>query len=234
MSITWLDDGDPVKVGRPSATSGLGCSRLSPSSPVSTNGNERPTIRSWGKFDVGLFDATVSMMNEYVTFHSMTGEMPGPQGRTHQSICPYQMFETADGRVVMGVPSDERWDDFVALLGRDELREYETTDQRMANRETVTDIIQEEFEQKSTGYWLKKLTEHGFPNGPLNDLSNVVAHEQSRARNFTVQYDDPDASTVQWPGHPVHFPEFSPGIRVQLRDLMSTPKQCSGRWPTIR
>lgn len=215
MSVTGPQNGDPVKVGQAIgdltagmlATVGV-LARLHEREHVSTDSD--PFV---GKFDVGLFDAIVSVMNEYITFHSMTGEVPGPQGRIHQSICPYQVFETADGHIVTGVPSDERWDDFVDLVGREELQEYATNDERMANRETVAGIIQEEFHQESTEYWLERLTERGFPNGPLNDLADVVDHDQAHARDLIVEHDDPDAGTVEMPGHPIHFPDFTPDIR---------------------
>jgi CoA:oxalate CoA-transferase len=166
-----------------------------------------------GKFDVGLFDAIVSIMNEYLTFHEMTGEVPGPQGTSHQSLVPYQLFETADGHVVTGVPSDDRWDDFVDVVGREELRTYETNDQRVEHAEAVVAVIQEEFAKRPTDYWLAELTERGFPNGPLNDVGDVLAHEQARARGLVRSVEDPDAGEVVLPGHPVHFPDFETEIR---------------------
>lgn len=213
MSVTGPRDGAPVKVGQ--AIGDLTAGVLATVGVLARlHEREHTSTDSFaGKFDVGLFDAIVSVMNEYITFHSMTGEVPGPQGTVHQSICPYQVFETADGNIVTGVPSDERWDDFVDLVGRNKLRKYRTNDERMANRETVTGIIQEEFRKESTGYWLEKLTERGFPNGPLNDLEDVVNHNQAHARDLVVEHEDPDAGTVQMPGHPINFPNFSPDIR---------------------
>lgn len=214
MSVTGPEGGDPVKVGQAIGDLTAG---MFATIGVLARLYERERVPSGsfvGKFDVGLFDAIVSVMNEYITFHSMTGEVPGPQGRVHQSMCPYQVFETADGHVVTGVPSDERWGDFVDLVGREELREYETNDERMANRETVTGIIQDEFRGEPTEYWLEQLTERGFPNGPLNDLADVVDHDQAHARNLVVEHEDPDAGTVRMPGHPIHFPDFSPAIRT--------------------
>lgn len=220
MSVTGPKDGDPVKVGQAigDLTAGMFAAmgvlaRLYERERKPGDNAAGADADFVGKFDVGLFDAIVSVMNEYVTFHSLTGDVPGPQGTVHQSICPYQLFETADGHIVTGVPSDERWDDFVDLIGREELREYRTNEERMANRETVVGIIQEELEQEPAAWWLEQLTEKGFPNGPLNDLADVVDHEQTRARNLVVEHDDPDAGSVLLPGHPIHFPEFSPAIR---------------------
>ena len=227
MSLTGPEGGDPVKVGQAigDLTAGMyaaigvlarlnqrdardGVDAADPGGQTPADGADEFV----GKFDVGLYDAIVSLMNEYVTFHSMTGEVPGPQGRSHQSIVPYQLFETADGYVATGVPSDERWDDFVDVVGREELREYATNNERMEHKAEVVSVVQEEFERESTEHWLEQLTEYGFPNGPLNDLEDVVDDPQTAARNLVVEADDPDAGTVVLPGHPLHFPDFEPAV----------------------
>jgi crotonobetainyl-CoA:carnitine CoA-transferase CaiB-like acyl-CoA transferase len=224
MSVTGPEGGEPVKVGQAigDLTAGMFATiavlaRLHERErgAVGTAGAGDGADGSFvGKFDVGLFDAIVSVMNEYLTFHSLTGDVPGPQGRTHQSMCPYGVFETADGHVVTGVPSDDRWEAFVDVVGREELLEYPTNDERMANRETVRGIITEAFTGAPTAHWLDALTEAGFPNGPLNDLADVVAHEQTAARDLAVEIDDPEAGTVTLPGHPVHFPDFDDHVRT--------------------
>lgn len=219
MSVTGPEGGDPVKVGQAIGDLSAGMfatiavlARLHERDRRDETG-ETDDGRFVGKFDVGLFDAIVSIMNEYLTFHSMTDEVPGPQGTSHQSIVPYQLFETADGHVVTGVPSDERWDDFVDVVGREELRAYQTNDERVENEETVVSMIQEEFSNRSTDYWLSALTEHGFPNGPLHDVADIVDHDQTRARGLVRHYDDPDGGEVAVPGHPVNFPDFDTEIR---------------------
>lgn len=211
MSVTGPEGGEPVKVGQAIGDLSAG---MFATVAVLARLHERDRADDFtGKFDVGLYDAIVSLMNEYLTLYSMTDEVPGPQGTTHQTIVPYQLFETADGRLVTGVPSDQRWPDFVDLVGREELLEYPTNDDRVEHRETVVGIIQEEFAKRPTDYWLETLTERGFPNGPLNDVADVVAHEQTAARNLAVEYDDPDEGRLRLPGHPVHFPDYEPDVR---------------------
>jgi CoA:oxalate CoA-transferase len=219
MSVTGPEGGHPVKVGQAIGDLGAGMFATIAILARLHERDRRDGTRGTadgefvGKFDVGLFDTIVSLMNEYFTFHSMTGEVPGPQGTSHQSLVPYQLFETADGHVVTGVPSDDRWDDFVDVVGREELRAYQTNDERVENEETVVSMIQEEFSKRTTDHWLSELTEHGFPNGPLNDVADVVDHDQARARGLIRPHDDPDGGEVALPGHPVNFPDFDTEIR---------------------
>ena len=114
MSVTGPESGSPVKVGQAigDLTAGMQAAigvlaklqergRIDGvgGEPIDTAEGGADTGAFVGKFDVGLFDAIVSLMNEYLTFYSMNGEVPSPQGVTHQSMVPYQLFETADGHV---------------------------------------------------------------------------------------------------------------------------------------
>jgi len=211
MSVTGPEDGEPQKVGQAIADLTTG---MFAAIGVLARLYERDRADDFnGTFDVGLFDSVVTLMNEYLTEYSMDGSVPGPQGTSHQTLVPYQRFETADGAVVTGVPSDDRWADFVDLLGREELLEYETNDDRQGHADTVVDVIQAEFERESTAYWLEKLDEYGFPCGPTNDVEDVVEYEQTRARDLVVPHEDPDWGECLLPGHPINFPDHDDVVR---------------------
>lgn len=208
MSVTGPEGGEPVKVGQ--AVGDLTAGMFAAIGVLGRlyERDRTPAEEFNGKFDVGLYDAIVTLLNEYLTEYSMTGSVPGPQGQTHQTLVPYQVFDTADGAVVTGVPSDDRWGDFVDMLGREELREYGTNAERRDHRETVVGTIQEEFGKRDTDYWLETLTERGFPNGPINDVADVATHEQTRARGLTERHEDPDWGEFDLPGHPLRYPEY--------------------------
>lgn len=216
MSVTGPEDGDPVKVGQ--AIGDLTAGMFATIAILARLYQRDHAADFTGKFDVGLFDAIVSVMNEYLTLYSFTGDVPGPQGTSHQTDVPYQLFETADGHVVTGVPSDERWDDFVDLVGREEIRDYRTNSQRVEHADEVIGVIQEEFQRRSTEYWLDALTEAGFPVGPMNDVAEVVEHEQTEARRLVRECEEEFGSYLL-PGHPVHFPDFDTPIHSPPPEL---------------
>ena len=235
MSVTGPEGGEPVKVGQAIGdlttgmftaigilarlyerghTDGEGAESAGMDADEAESGDAGADADAFnGKFDVGLFDSIVTLMNEYLTSYSMDGSVPGPQGTSHQTLVPYQRFETADGALVTGVPSDDRWDAFVELVGREELAEYPTNDDRFEHADTVVGIIEEEFAEESTEYWLDRLIEYGFPCGPINDVEDVVNYDQTRARDLVVEHDDPDWGECLLPGHPINFPEHDDVIR---------------------
>ena len=210
MSVTGPEGGPPMKVGQ--AVGDLTAGLLA-TIGVLARLHDRERTGTGGQFDVGLYDAIVSLMNEYLTSYSMDGNVPEPQGQSHQFNVPYQLFETSDGHVVTGVPSDERWSDFVDMLGREEIRTYQTNDERYENAEEVIGVIQEEFAKQPTRYWIEQLTEYGFPNGPLNDVADVVEDDQSSARGLVEEHEDPDWGECLLPGHPIRYPDYDTSVR---------------------
>jgi len=211
MSVTGPEGGAPVKVGQAIGDLTAG---MYATVGVLARLREVAVGRGGGKLDVGLFDAVVSLVNEYLTFYSMDGQVPGPQGTSHQSMVPYQLFETADGHVVTAVPADDRWDDFVDVVGCESVREYGTNAERVENRTEVVSAVQSELAAEPTDYWLEALEDGGFPVGPLNDVADVVGHEQAEARGLVPTFEDPDAGEIVLPGHPVNFPDHSTEIRT--------------------
>jgi crotonobetainyl-CoA:carnitine CoA-transferase CaiB-like acyl-CoA transferase len=213
MSVTGPEGGDPVKVGQ--AVGDLTAGMFATIGVLARLYERDRTDEAAfdGTFDVSLFDSIVALLNEYHTEYSMDGSVPGPQGTSHQTLVPYQRFETADGAVVTGVPSDDRWGAFVEMLGREELAEYGTNRERRENADRVVGIIQEEFEEEPTEFWLERLTEYGFPNGPINDVEDVVTHEQTEARDLVVEHEDPDWGECLLPGHPIDFHGSDVGVR---------------------
>ncbi|MFB6281490.1 MAG: CaiB/BaiF CoA transferase family protein [Haloferacaceae archaeon] len=211
MSVTGPAGGEPVKVGQAVCDLSAG---LFAAVGILARLHERARTGRGGEFDVGLFDAVVALLNEYPTNHSITGDVPGPQGTSHQTLVPYQLFETADGRLVTGVPSDDRWDDFVDAVGCESVREYGTNAERVEHRAEVIDAIQSRLAEEPTAHWTDVLTEAGFPNGPLSDVADVVAHEQTRARDLVVER-EVGGEPCLLPGHPINFPDHPEvGVRA--------------------
>jgi crotonobetainyl-CoA:carnitine CoA-transferase CaiB-like acyl-CoA transferase len=216
MSLTGPEGGDPVKVGQ--AVGDLS-SGMFAAVGILARLHEAERTGEGGQFDVGLFDAIVTLLNEYPTQYDLTGEVPGTQGTTHQTLVPYQLFDTADGQLVLGVPSDDRWDDFVDAVGCEAVREYGTNRERAANREAVVGAIQDRLNEEPAEHWAEVLDEANFPNGPLNDVSEVVDHPQAEARELFARVEDRGVDLLL-PNHPLHFPDHDEvGVRGPAPDL---------------
>jgi len=210
MSVTGTEDGEVVKVGQAIGDIGAG---LFTTISVLAALNHRQRTGEGQKIETSLFGTIVSFMEEYLTMYGVTGENPGPRGTRHQTGVPYELVETADGQIVVNVP-DRRWETFAAdVLDAPELAEYDTQQARQENYEEIMATLRPRFRERTTDEWAEILDDLGCPNGPLNQVSDVVEHPQAREREYVFEYDDANVGEVLLHGHPIHLSKTDTEIR---------------------
>ena len=210
MSVTGTEDGEVVKVGQAIGDIGAG---LYTTISVLAALNHRKRTGEGQKIDTSLFGTIVSFMEEYLTMYGITGENPGPRGTRHQTGVPYELVETADGQMVINVPN-RRWETFaVDVLDAPELAEYDTQQQRQENYDEIMSVLRPRFREQSSDEWEEILDDLGCPNGPFNQVSDVVEHPQARDRGYVFEYDDPNVGEVTLHGHPFHLSKSPKEIR---------------------
>ncbi len=58
------------------------------------------------KIDAALFDTAIYYMGNFITDYSITGKVPAPLGSGSSLFVPYQVFQTKDKSVFVGVYAD--------------------------------------------------------------------------------------------------------------------------------
>jgi succinate--hydroxymethylglutarate CoA-transferase len=88
------------------------------------------------------------------------GYTPNFQRRTLTalaSIVPYKAFKTADGDILIGGGNDRLYGIICNKLGKPQWitdEQFKTNAQRVQNRDTLEDLIENETKQKNTQEWL--------------------------------------------------------------------------------
>ncbi len=144
--------------------------------------------------DMALLDTQVAMLANLGANYMVTGKSPRRAGNAHQNIVPYQVFEVADGHIILAVGNDGQYAKFCAVAGRPEL----ATDERFAknalrvrNRDVLVPLLADILKTRSKQAWLSALEEAKVPCGAINDLQEVFADPQVRARGMTVELPHP-------------------------------------------
>lgn len=211
MSVTGPEDGEPMKVGQAIGDIGGGLYSLI---GILTSLYHRERTGEGQKVETNLFGTIISFMEEYLTMYGITGENPTPFGTRHQTGVPYELFETKDGQMVLSVLGDNSWEAFVTeVLEEERLLKYDSQQLRQENYKEIMEVIRPVIQRKTTVEWREIFDELGFPNGPLNKVSDVVDHPQARARDYVFEYDDPHIGEITLHGHPLHFSKSETSIR---------------------
>ncbi len=158
--------------------------------------------------DMALLDTQVAMLANLGANYLVTGVAPQRAGNAHQNIVPYQVFETADGHMILAVGNDGQFAKFCEVAGRPELARdprFARNADRVRHRAVLVPLLAEVMRTRRKAEWLDSLEAAKVPCGPINDLAEVFADPQVRSRGMTVEMPHPLAEQVRLVASPMKF-----------------------------
>jgi len=166
--------------------------------------------------DMALLDTQVAMLANLGANYLVTKQPPGRAGNAHQNIVPYQVFEVADGHLILAVGNDQQFERFCAVAGCPDLvhdERFARNAARVRHRESLVPLLAERLRQRTRADWLAALEAAKVPCGPINDLAEVFADPQVRARGMTVTMPHPHSDALELVASPMKLS----ATPVQLR-----------------
>jgi formyl-CoA transferase len=166
---------------------------------------------------VSLFDTALGLLGYNLQTFWERGTQPAKCGSSHESLCPYQALEAADGPIMIGVANDNLWRKFCSAAGLNAIVDdpkFRTNADRVKHRAETLQYVQSAIATKTVAHWNAVLNEVGIPCSPINTLAQLLAHPHTKADTLIMQYDHPAAGRLNCVGHPVTFvgDERSPGL----------------------
>ncbi|MEQ8370124.1 MAG: CaiB/BaiF CoA-transferase family protein [Alphaproteobacteria bacterium] len=207
MSVTGERDGPPMKVGV--AIADIMCGMYAVIA-VQAALRHRDATGQGQHIDLSLLDTQVAWLMNQASNYLVSGEAPGRLGNEHPNIVPYRVFATADGYIILAVGNDGQFTRFCAAAGLDGLAQdarFASNRARVENRQGLNDAIERRTRQRTTADWLATLEAAGVPCGPVNDMAQVFADPQVRARHMRLDMAHPLAGggTVPLVASPMHL-----------------------------
>jgi crotonobetainyl-CoA:carnitine CoA-transferase CaiB-like acyl-CoA transferase len=147
MGITGPADGPPYKVGVAIADVLTG---LYAATAVLAGLRARERSGHGYAIDLALFDCAVAAQVNVAQAYLTGGGVPARQGNAHLQIVPYQLFETADGYLVLNVGNDGQWRAFCRAAGEDGLgadERFAANRQRVERRGELVPVVEAEYER---------------------------------------------------------------------------------------
>jgi crotonobetainyl-CoA:carnitine CoA-transferase CaiB-like acyl-CoA transferase len=191
MSLTGEKGGGPVKPGLPVAdlTSGLW---VAIAILAALAGRERS---GRGAFvDFAMLDGQVSLLTLAAARYFALGEVPARLGTEHPGRVPSATFRCKDGRYAHITASDQHWQplcDALALGQSGSDPDFVSNAARVARREEVMAAMTAAVAKLTRAELIAKLDAADVPVGPVNDVAEVLADPQVRARKLVGSFDYP-------------------------------------------
>jgi crotonobetainyl-CoA:carnitine CoA-transferase CaiB-like acyl-CoA transferase len=177
---------------------------------------------------VGLYEAVVFLIGQYIATYLVTGQRPlplpaypmGPRFRW----AIYDLFECRDGKgVFIGIPTDRDWENFTRVFGMQALQDdarLATMDGRIAAREWLIPAVEQLLASFSSDEVMARLEAIKVPFGAYNTPADLLDDPQMLVDGRLLQVRDTEANRVySLPSLPLE----STAYRIQVR---SDPPRC--------
>lgn len=169
-----------------------------------------------GAVEASLFDTATGLLGYFLQSFWERGTEPEKPGSGHESLCPYQVFETADKPLILGVANDTLWKRFCTLTELADVVDhpnYRTNADRVLHRADTVALVSKALLARPRDVWLKELDRAGIPSSPLHTLGELSEHPHTRASGMKFDYVHPVLGKLQGVAQPLRFD----GERTQLR-----------------
>src|ERR1700761_8075124 len=118
MSLTGHPGAPPTRVGTSTGDLTAG---LFATIGIVTALYDRENTGKGQKVDISMLDSQVALLENAISRHVATGDVPGKLGSRHPSIAPFAAFGTTDGHIAIAAGNDDIWARVCKVMGREEL-----------------------------------------------------------------------------------------------------------------
>jgi formyl-CoA transferase len=214
MSITGYPDGPPTRSGQ--SISDYYAGMLCAFSIVSALHYRQRTGRGQ-RIDLALLDSLVVALDNLGERYTVGGEVLTRAGNVSFAGSATGIYPAADGHVaIAAAASNAVWARFCAIIGREELTRdpgLATAAARRDRRDEIAAIIQAWTGPRPKAEIVAVLATAGVPAAPVNNVAEMVADPQVRAREMFVQLDHPVYGPLTTTGTPLKLSETPGRVR---------------------
>lgn len=178
--------------------------------------HERERTGVGGVVEASLFDTATAFLGYFLQAYWERGTEPERAGSGHESLCPYEAFDTADKPLILGVANEGLWRTFCRIAELGELVDdprFRTNSDRVANRAETVALVRRVLARRTRDEWVALLTGAGVPCSPLHTLGELSEHPHTLASGMVSSVDDGRYGPLRTVAQPLRFD----GQRTALR-----------------
>jgi crotonobetainyl-CoA:carnitine CoA-transferase CaiB-like acyl-CoA transferase len=186
MALTGTPEGEPTRAGVPVSDIFTGVYSVI---GILAALQRRERTGKGGYVDTALVDSTVGVLANQAMNYLASGVPPKRIGNAHPNIVPYQVFQVADGHIIIATGNDSQYAKLCAVLGEPGLAqdpEYLVNKDRLKNRAKLIAHLMTLTLKFKRDDLLEKLEAVGVPAGPINDLDQVFEDRQVKHRGMQI------------------------------------------------
>ena len=158
------------------------------------------------KVEASLTSGLISMMAYLSSESFVTGKAPNKSGNNHPILAPYGIFKTSDGEIAVAPASDKFCNIFLECIDLISLLEnelYKNNSNRMKNRDSLNEIVNERMISETSDFWIKKLNKAGCPAAKIVSLPEALNSQLIQDNEMVISSNGPEGRQIKMTGFPV-------------------------------
>ena len=158
------------------------------------------------KVEASLTSGLISMMAYLSSESFVTGKAPNKSGNNHPILAPYGIFKTSDGEIAVAPASDKFCSIFLECIDLISLLEnelYKNNSNRMKNRDSLNEIVNERMISETSDFWIKKLNKAGCPAAKIVSLPEALNSQLIQDNEMVISSNGPEGRQIKMTGFPV-------------------------------
>ncbi|MGB7241333.1 MAG: CaiB/BaiF CoA-transferase family protein [Sulfitobacter sp.] len=186
MSLTGEPEGQPQKYGIAITDILTG---VYATTAILAAVHQRNVTGKGQHIDMSLMDVAVAVTSNQAMNYLTTGVAPKRMGNAHVNLAPYQVFDCADGHIIIATGNDGQYQKLCKLLGLDDMAlapAFLKNADRLANRDDMTARLTAATVLRNRDDLLAACEAQGVPAGPINTMHDVMQDPQVIARGMQI------------------------------------------------
>jgi len=155
--------------------------------------------------DVSLFETAAAWMTMHAAQYAGSGELPRKAGSGQVGIVPYRAFRCADIELVVAAGNDGLFKRLCTVLGHPEWprdERFASNPLRVQSGDVLNPLIEAVMATRSAADWQAALDAAGVPCAPVQNVQQMLEHEQTRALGIVQPVPGSSAALI---GLPISF-----------------------------
>lgn len=205
LHITGSENGPPAKVGVAVTDLATG---LYAHGAIMAALLQRTRTGKGQKIDVNLLSTQIASLINVASNYLNAGKEARRWGTAHESIVPYEAFETKNGYLTVGAGSDAQFDALCNYLKIPHISKdsrFINNELRVKNRSELIKILSDIFSKETSQHWMRFFSDAPFPVGPINKIAEVFDDPHVKEIELVKSLDHPVGGEIKVVGPPVVY-----------------------------
>lgn len=162
-----------------------------------------------GQFiDLALLDVQMSSLANVASAFLNTGFASERLGNRHNNVAPYQVFNCADGPLMICVGTDGQFQKFCLMMEHEEWAKdarFMTNTMRKQNEAELVKMITNMTMTKTRDEWIVLLQQYKIPGGRVNTVAEALEQPQFMARDMIGEIEHEQYGKMKFVKNPLKF-----------------------------